>query len=63
MWSCSFEEMDNCLVEDDREADFTWRVSNKATPSRHTGPDSAYSGQYYTFIEASSPRRYGDRAV
>ena len=33
------------------------------TPSSQTGPSAAYKGSQYAFIEASSPRNYGDRAI
>ena len=33
------------------------------TPSSETGPSAAYKGSQYAFIEASSPRNYGDKAI
>ena len=38
-------------------------VQRGPTPSDETGPDSAYNGDFYMFIEASDPRRAGDTAV
>ena len=33
------------------------------TPSQDTGPAGAATGQYYIYIETSSPRVQGDVAV
>merc|ERR1712004_34996 len=43
--------------------DFDWTVNSGSTPSRHTGPEAAQQGQFYIFIEASSPRVAGDHAA
>ncbi|KAI0225937.1 Zinc metalloproteinase dpy-31 [Lamellibrachia satsuma] len=66
-WQCDFEgssvEGSTCDMVQSKEDNFDWTLKTGATPSRPTGPDSAYSGKYYIYIEASNPRRYGDRAV
>ena len=41
---------------------FDWTVFTGPTPSDPTGPDSAFDGKYYIYIEASEPRVYGDEA-
>lgn len=38
-------------------------VGKGTTPSDSTGPTSAHSGQYYMYIEASSPRTSGNKAI
>lgn len=35
--------------------DFNWAVNSGGTGSSNTGPSSAYEGNYYFYIEASSP--------
>lgn len=35
--------------------DFNWTVNSGGTGSSNTGPSSAYEGNYYFYIEASSP--------
>ncbi|XP_011431595.3 uncharacterized protein [Magallana gigas] len=43
--------------------DFDWTLHSGSTPSSATGPQSAKSGQYYMYIEASAPRSEGDKAI
>jgi len=44
--------------------EFDWTRKSGNTPSGSTGPTSgASSGSYYLFIESSSPRRPGDKAI
>lgn len=43
--------------------DFDWTLHSGSTPSSATGPQSAKSGQYYMYIEASAPRAEGDKAI
>ncbi|KAK2188835.1 hypothetical protein NP493_122g04028 [Ridgeia piscesae] len=66
-WRCDFEgsagEGSTCDMVQSREDTFDWTLKKGATPSRPTGPDSAYSGNYYIYIETSNPRRYNDRAI
>ncbi|MTI21522.1 T9SS type A sorting domain-containing protein [Fulvivirga sp. RKSG066] len=35
--------------------DFNWTRRSGGTPSRNTGPSSAYAGSFYMYVEASSP--------
>ena len=42
---------------------FDWTRTHGLTPSKLTGPDSAYSGGFYIFIETSDPRVPGDNAM
>nr|XP_022298145.1 MAM and LDL-receptor class A domain-containing protein 1-like [Crassostrea virginica] len=42
---------------------FDWTLNTGTTPSDSTGPTSAHSGQYYMYIEASSPRTSGNKAI
>lgn len=66
MWSCGFEvgsreslcEFDQ--LEDDK---FDWTITSRSTDSDDTGPSKAYEGNYYAYIEASSPRELDDDAV
>ncbi len=62
-WHCSFEEEDLCGQTNMEDDDFDWTRTNRNTPTANTGPDSASDGEYFVFIEASSPRREGDRAL
>ena len=41
--------------------DFDWTVTDQATPSSPTGPDAAYRGAFYVFIETTG-RQPGDQA-
>jgi len=64
---CDFEDWTHTTGEicgtQSTNDDFDWTVQSGGTPSRHTGPESAQQGEYYIFIEASSPREYGDKAM
>jgi len=44
---------------DDR---FDWTMIDGATPSESTGPDQAFNGSWYIYIEASHPRQLNDMA-
>jgi len=44
---------------DDR---FDWKMSNRLTPSEETGPENAFNGNWYIYIEASHPRQLNDTA-
>jgi len=73
--SCSFEasekSFERCFcagsgtrVCQARDDDFDWTVkTGGSTPSKGTGPDDAADGSTYLFIEASAPRKKGDKAV
>jgi len=41
---------------------FDWTLLSGPTPSNPTGPDRAHHGQFYAYIEASSPRYPNDQA-
>ena len=64
-WSCSFEIQNGdpswCDVTQSRNDDFDWTRREGATPSDPTGPDSAHSGRYYVYIEATG-RAPNDKA-
>ena len=66
-WSCNFEESnggsDWCGLEQDQFDDFDWTIQTGKTPSEETGPDQAFEGNYYIYIEASKPREAGDKAT
>jgi len=65
LWSCSFEQSDNalCGMTQERSRDqFDWTIHSGSTPSYPTGPDGAYHGRFYAYIEASDPRRPNDEA-
>ena len=66
-WNCDFEgssgKGSTCDMVQSREDKFDWTLKKGPTPSIPTGPDSAYNGKYYIYIEASKPRRYNDRAM
>lgn len=42
---------------------FDWTRKSGGTPSYNTGPSRAKEGSFYYYIEASSPRRTGDKAI
>jgi hypothetical protein len=63
---CGFESSSKpyCGIWSDASGDkFDWTRQSGKTPSSSTGPSSASKGSYYLFIEASSPRKNGDKAV
>lgn len=64
--SCDFENKDGigtlCDFSQSINDDFDWTLQTGNTPSRHTGPDEAYTGSYYIYVEASSPRMLGEKA-
>jgi astacin len=66
MWECSFEPESKpdqlCGMVQDSSDDFDWTVYSGPTPSNPTGPDAAFDGQYYVYIEASNPRKLDDKA-
>ena len=52
------------IQETDPEIDdFDWVIGRGKTPSQETGPSRAFSGDYFMYIEASSPRKPGDKAM
>ena len=63
---CDFDTYEDvstmCGMHQDTTADFDWTLWSGPTPSKETGPRTAYNGAYYMFIEASHPLRKGDKA-
>eukprot|EP00111_Clytia_hemisphaerica_P009451 TCONS_00027721-protein len=61
---CSFTKKSTCKWENGQTDDFDWSIG-KNTPSLNTGPNSDHTttNGYFAFIEASRPRRSGDRAT
>ncbi len=43
-----------CRASEDPTSDFSWTQGQGSTPSELTGPQGAYSGSNYIFIEASN---------
>ncbi|XP_076109608.1 MAM and LDL-receptor class A domain-containing protein 1-like isoform X3 [Mytilus galloprovincialis] len=63
-YSCGFETVGaTCIFKDTTNDQFDWTRRTKSTPSSSTGPSSAATGDYYMYIETSSPRVIGDTAV
>ncbi|XP_071131727.1 MAM and LDL-receptor class A domain-containing protein 1-like isoform X9 [Mytilus edulis] len=63
-YSCGFEtDGATCIFKDTTNDEFDWTRRTKSTPSSSTGPSGAATGDYYMYIETSSPRVNGDTAV
>ncbi|XP_077978860.1 MAM and LDL-receptor class A domain-containing protein 1-like [Glandiceps talaboti] len=62
--TCNFES-GFCDWIQDTDDEFDWSRRNSPTGSKYTGPDSDHTtgSGYYIYIETSSPRIEGDRAV
>ncbi|XP_052711456.1 MAM and LDL-receptor class A domain-containing protein 1-like isoform X3 [Crassostrea angulata] len=54
---CTFETGTSCFLNNINNDDFDWQIQRGQTPSRGTGPSSAYEGQLYSYIEASGKRK------
>ncbi|VDI17297.1 Hypothetical predicted protein [Mytilus galloprovincialis] len=55
-YSCTYEEHeDGCFLQNDLSDNFNWTRNTGTTPSKYTGPSSAFEGTYYLYIEASPP--------
>jgi len=65
-WACDFElasgTADWCGITQATDDNFDWTIFDQPTPSDPTGPDQAYSGRWYIYIEASDPRKLNDTA-
>ncbi|XP_015766522.1 PREDICTED: MAM and LDL-receptor class A domain-containing protein 1-like [Acropora digitifera] len=61
---CSFDN-GFCRWQNEKNDDqFDWSIRQGETPSKGTGPQAGFGGSgKYAFIEASSPRRNGDKAI
>ena len=68
-WQCNFDSNSNnfydwCSIQQEVTGDdFDWTLKSGKTPSYNTGPTWAFDGRYYIYIEASRPRKYGDKAT
>ncbi len=51
-FECGFDT-DICGMMRWPASGFTWRRYTGQTPTADTGPDSAYSGSHYIYVEAS----------
>ena len=60
-YHCSFEDNSWCGITQPGGDFFPWSLTDQATPSKDTGPDHAYDGRLYVFIEASG-RDFNDAA-
>ncbi|GFR70351.1 MAM and LDL-receptor class A domain-containing protein 1-like [Elysia marginata] len=64
---CNFETGGKCTWKNDEKLDnFDWQVTSQTTGSANTGPVADHTRQdatgKYAFIDASSPRKPGDKA-
>lgn len=59
---CSFEDSNDRFCGMVNTGLYDWDVGTGRTPSDGTGPDSAFSGSWYMFFEASKNRQTGDTA-
>lgn len=61
---CSFDK-GLCRWRNEKSDDqFDWTIREGETPSKNTGPKTGFGGSgKYAFIEASVPRREGDKAI
>ena len=61
--TCDFDSRSWCAWKNVQNDDFDWSLG-KRTPSFFTGPDQDHTTKkgYFAYIEASAPRRKGDRA-
>ena len=66
-WSCDLELEDGtadwCGMMQGKNDEFDWTLQSGSTPSGDTGPSVASQGNYYMYIETSSPRKEGDKAL
>ena len=60
---CSFEYGEKCFLDNDSGDQFDWNYESDGTPTGGTGPTIAHGGYQFVYIEASSPRVPGDKAV
>lgn len=59
---CDFEKP--CALWTNEKGDnFDWTSISGSTPSSGTGPSAAATGGRYLYIETSSPRKNGDKAI
>lgn len=61
---CSFDSGFCQWRNEGNEDQFDWSITEGETPSKGTGPQTGFGGSgKYAFIESSSPRRAGDKAM
>ncbi|EDO49754.1 predicted protein [Nematostella vectensis] len=63
---CTFDSsIDDCGYSHDRTGDFAWGILRGKTSTKSTGPDADHTSTkgLYIYIEASTPRVIGDRAI
>ncbi|KAL9981490.1 hypothetical protein ACROYT_G010197 [Oculina patagonica] len=61
---CTFEKGFCQWRNEASEDQFDWLITEGETPSKGTGPTTGFGGSgKYAFIEASAPRRPGDKAI
>ena len=68
LWFCNFETARNrqtwCNITQEKDYDqFDWEIIAGRTDSKMTGPEYAFNGRNYVYIEASKPRQPGDEAM
>ena len=67
LWRCNFDGDSDpdggsmCGMIQSTQDELDWTLTRYPTPSGDTGPDAAYDGSYYIFVEASY-RADGDKA-
>ena len=62
-YECDFEVADLCDMTQNSGDDFDWTRKTGYTPTSNTGPAEALSGNYYMFIESSTPRIAGEHSM
>ncbi|XP_055996867.1 MAM and LDL-receptor class A domain-containing protein 1-like isoform X2 [Ostrea edulis] len=55
--SCTFEDGEDCFLENYTFDNFDWTIRSGKTPSGNTGPNSAIQGSKYAYMEASGRRK------
>nr|XP_039253703.1 cell surface glycoprotein 1-like [Styela clava] len=59
----SFERHDFGAWRNNTSGDLMWLPNMGKTPSPNTGPDWAFDGQNYLYMEGSRPAKYGHKAI
>ncbi|XP_039254872.2 MAM and LDL-receptor class A domain-containing protein 1-like [Styela clava] len=62
---CNFEQESMCGWKQDFNDQFDWELNREKTHSERTGPAADHTNRmgWYLYVEASSPRKPGDKAV
>jgi len=62
--NCDFEQSAGCgMWYNSKKDDFDWTWKSGPTPSRNTGPDKAFRGNKYMYVETSHPRQTSEKAI